>query len=383
MSSSQDMSRVKVFDNLLYRNMGNTGTIYMNKFIAYTYFTFICLLDSLNVPKDNQVEIIKRILSIISEVMRDPELIDFYESQTNNQKFFKYIRRFITSFQHVINNLDSRKTKEKVNAINKKLTPQHRNVLINMEYNGKEFPYKFKRTRNYNELLCRVICFIKFNIIYSLNAQGIKRIDPNSMTFMTTVMNVVKAYIRASLNSIVFSFHDSFLEMKYSRNDLYSDQLFHITTLSDDEVINYSIEGLDPLVFKHMKSIIVMFNEVLIDSVFHHTVVELDSNSTRKASVEDSKQIDISFPSISKSSKSSSKALPFEIPAKTKTKTKTKTMTLARLEDETPQFYTKASNKSSSDETPIFYTKASNESSSGEKRDFDTKDDNDDDVEFI
>ena len=191
---------------------------------------------------------------------------------------FKFIQCYIVKLRKVINDIESPEVKQSLTKQLKELTKEHKDVINNTEYNGKDFPQQFKYTKTVDELIPRIACFIKFNILYSLEAQKCKMtdVDTDSMVFLNTVANVMKGFICAHLNSVVFSFNAQFLKLKYTRNRCYDNKMFNLLVLNDENIMQYTSEGLDPTVFKHMKGIIAICCEAMIEQVFQKTIGAVD-----------------------------------------------------------------------------------------------------------
>lgn len=312
MSAQPEKSSGKLsayFRDRLFKNMASTSQEFIRKFLACTRVMIVGLLKTFNVDEGAQNDKIKRILKVIAEVLSSSSLKEFYDAQRLNQTMFKFIRFYITKLQYVINNIEKPEVRQSLTEQLKKLTKEHKDAINSTEYNGKDFPHQFKHTKNVDELIPRIVCFIKFNILYSLEAQKCKitDIDTDSMLFLNTVMNVMRGFICAHLNSIVFSFNAQFLKLKYTRNRCYDSKMFRLLVLNDENVMQFIPEGLDPTVFKHMKGVIAICGEAMIDHVFQKTIEEVNRKFPaikfiKKGKNDDTGEGDEEFPDLSDSS---------------------------------------------------------------------------------
>ena len=262
----------------MFKNTGLISQEFIHKFLTCTHVMIIGLLKTLRVDDEARRDKTKRFLKVIIEVLFSSSLKDFYDTQRVNRQMFKFIQCYIVELRKVINDIEKPEVKQSLTEQLKELTKEHKDDINNTQYNGKDFPHQFKYTKSINELIPRIACFIKFNILYSLEAQKCKMtdIDTDSMVFLNTVANVMKGFICAHLNSVVFSFNAQFLKLKYTRNRCYNNKMFRVIVLNEDNIMHCIPEGLDPTVFKHMKSIIAICGEAMIEQVFQKTIRAVD-----------------------------------------------------------------------------------------------------------
>lgn len=212
------------YRNMMFKNMGLSSQNFIRKFLACTYVMINSLLKTFRVDDVPRRDKTKRILKVIIEVLFSSSLKEFYDSHRVNRPMFKFIQCYIVELRKVINDIEKPEVKRSLNELLKELPDESKDVINNTEYNGKDFPQQFKYTKSINELIPRIVCFIKFNILYSLETQKCKMtdIDTDSMIFLNTVANVMKGFICAHLNSVVFSFNAQFLKLKYTQHRCYA-----------------------------------------------------------------------------------------------------------------------------------------------------------------